>query len=59
MDHWMGINPWKNQINVIYGFDFICKIEGSYFYEHATCYALFIFLYRDQIYRIHEALDEY
>ena len=36
MDHWMGINPWKNRIDVIYGFDFIRKIKGLIFYEHAT-----------------------
>ena len=30
MDYLMDINPWKNQIDVIYGFDFILKIEGSF-----------------------------
>ena len=29
----MGINPWKNQIDVIYGFDFIRQIEGFVSYE--------------------------
>ena len=29
MEHWMNMNPWKNQTNLINGFDFISKIEGS------------------------------
>ena len=33
MEHWMNMNPWKNQTDVINGFDFICKIEGSVIYE--------------------------
>ena len=33
MGHWMNMNPWKNQTDVINGFDFIRKIEGSVIYE--------------------------
>ena len=29
----MNMNPWKNQIDVINGFDFIRKIEGSVLFE--------------------------
>ena len=29
MGHWMDMNSWKNQTDVIKGFDFIRKIEGS------------------------------
>ena len=31
--HWMNMTPWKNQTDVINGFDFILKIEGSVIYE--------------------------
>ena len=33
MEHWMNMNPWKDQIDVITGLDFIRKIEGSVTYE--------------------------
>ena len=33
MEHWMNMNPWKNQTDVINGFDFIREIEGSVIYE--------------------------
>ena len=29
MEHWINMNPWKNQTGVINSFDFIRKIEGS------------------------------
>ena len=32
----MNMNPWKKQINVINGFDFIRKIEGPIITEHVT-----------------------
>ena len=34
------MNPWKNQTDVINGFDFICKIEGSVIYEQVCIYIL-------------------
>ena len=37
----MNMNPWQNQIDVINGFDFICKIEGSVSYEQVgMCFEL-------------------
>ena len=33
MTHWMNMNPWKNQTDVINGFDFFRKIEVSVLYE--------------------------
>ena len=31
--YWMNMNPWQKQIDVINGFEFICKIEGLISYE--------------------------
>ena len=33
MGPWMNMSPWKNQIDVINGFDFIWKIEGCVVFE--------------------------
>ena len=33
MEHWMNMNPWKDQTDVINSFDVIRKIEGSVIYE--------------------------
>ena len=38
MEHLMNMNPWKNQTDVINGFDFIRKIEGSVLYEQVCDY---------------------
>ena len=36
MEHWMNMTPWKDQTDLINGFDFIRKIEGSVSYEHVA-----------------------
>ena len=36
----MNMNPWKNQTDVINGFDFIRKIEGSVIYEQVCIFIL-------------------
>ena len=44
MGNWKNMNPWKNQTDVINGFDFIRKIEGSVIYEQVCILKLtFIF----------------
>ena len=38
----MNMIPWKNQTDVINGFDFIRKIEGSVIYEQVGKCAYFV-----------------
>ena len=42
LEHWMNMIPWKNQTDVINGFDFIRKIEGSVIYEQVGKCAYFV-----------------
>ena len=42
MEHWMNIDPWKDQIDLINDFDFIRKIEGFVIYEQACILMIII-----------------
>ena len=43
MEHWINMNPWKNQTDGINSFDFLRKIEGSVLNEQ-VCMRLSIAL---------------
>ena len=50
----MNMNPWKDQIDVINGFDFIRKIEGSVLFEQVCiCVSFFAFI-SYQKFKIHK-----
>ena len=38
---WMNMNPHKNQIDVINGFDFIRKLEVSVLFEQVCSYMVY------------------
>ena len=43
----MNMNPRKNQIDVINGFDFIRKLEGSVLFEQVCIYVHKAYIYKD------------